>query len=425
MKLRSRRDFLRTATASAAALAIAHKVPAYAAGFAAPSSAVKVWGTFRDQRHADRPSLEWKRASQVAADAIQLDTAASRQEILGFGAAITEASAYMLSRLTDAERAPVMHDLFAPDAMALNVCRTCIGSSDYATKVYSYDESSEPDPDLKKFSIDHDKQFYLPILREARKQNPDLFLFSSPWSPPGWMKPNNSMIGGAMRKLSFGPYAQYFVKFLDAYKAEGVDINAVTVQNETDAEQEGHMSACLWAQEQEMEFAARFLSPAIRKAGMNTKIWLLDHNYSLWGRAVDELSDPSVYEAVDGIAWHGYVGEPTAMTRVHDAFPAKNALIGLRAVPTSISPTTRLITQSGPINSTAYSTTGRDRSRPGMSRSTKKENRISGRSHAGASSPSTTRPTKSQPAASIGHLRTIPSTSSAAQRYLPPMRWVT
>jgi glucosylceramidase len=324
MKHGSRRDFLKAASATAAALAIARTTPAWAAG-EAPSGGVKVWGTFRDQRHAERPSLEWKKATQVAADAIQLDMAAPRQEILGFGAAITEASAYMLSRLSDAERAPVMHDLFAPDALALNVCRTCIGSSDYATKMYSYDESSEPDPDLKKFSIDHDKEFYLPILREARKQNPDMFLFSSPWSPPGWMKPNNSMIGGAMRKLSFGPYANYFVKFLEAYKAEGVEINAVTVQNETDAEQEGHMSACLWAQEQEMEFAARFLAPALRKASMNTKIWLLDHNYSLWGRAIDELSDPSVYDAVDGIAWHGYVGEPTAMTRVHDAFPAKNA----------------------------------------------------------------------------------------------------
>ncbi len=227
--------------------------------------------------------------------------------------------------MSEAERAPVMHDLFAPDAMALNVCRTCIGSSDYATKAYTYDESSEPDPELKKFSIDHDKEFYLPMLREARKANPEMFLFSSPWSPPGWMKPNNSMIGGAMRKLSFDPYARYFVKFLEAYKAEGVDINAVTVQNEMDAEQEGHMPACLWAQEQEMEFSARFLAPAIRKAGLNAKIWLLDHNYSLWGRAIDELSDPSVYDAVDGIAWHGYVGEPTAMTRVHEAFPAKNA----------------------------------------------------------------------------------------------------
>jgi len=324
MKHGSRRDFLKTTTAATAALALTRRVPAWAAGYA-PSSTVKVWGSFRNQRHAELAGLEWKRAGEVAADAIQLDTAARRQEILGFGAAITEASAYMLSRLSEAERAPVMKDLFAPDAMALNVCRTCIGSSDYATKAYTYDESTEPDPDLRKFSIDHDKEFYLPILRQARKQNPDLFLFSSPWSPPAWMKPNNSLLGGAMRKLNFGPYANYFVKFLEAYKAEGVAIDAVTVQNETDAEQEGHMPACLWAQEQEMEFAARFLEPAIRKAGLNAKIWLLDHNYSLWGRAIDELSDPSVYEAVDGIAWHGYVGEPTAMTRVHDALPAKSA----------------------------------------------------------------------------------------------------
>jgi len=322
MKNGSRREFVKTAAATAAAVAFTSRTPTWALD---TRSSVKVWGTFRDQRHAPLAPLEWKKPSQVAADAIQLDTPATRQEILGFGAAITEASAYLLSRLTDGERAPVMHDLFAPEAMALNVCRTCIGASDYATKVYSYDESSEPDPELKKFSIDHDREFYLPILQEARKANPEMFLFSSPWSPPAWMKPNNSMLGGAMRKQSFDPYARYFVKFLEAYKAAGVDINAVTVQNETDAEQEGHMPACLWAQEQEMEFAAKFLSPAIRKAGFDTKIWILDHNYSLWGRAIDELSDPSVYAAVDGIAWHGYVGEPSAMTRVHEAFPEKNA----------------------------------------------------------------------------------------------------
>ena len=269
--------------------------------------------------------LTWKPATQIKADAIALDTAAIRQEVLGFGAAITEASAYVLSRLNDTERQRVMQDLFAPDAMALNVCRTCIGSSDYATKVYSFDDSSEPDPELKKFSIDHDKAYYLPMLREARKANPDLFLFSSPWSPPGWMKANGSMLGGAMRKLNFEPYANYFCKFLEAYKAEGIAINAVTVQNETDAEQEGRMSACLWSQEQEIEFVKSFLGPKIKKAELQTKIWILDHNYNLWGRAIDELSDPAAYEYIDGVAWHGYVGEVSAMSRVHDAFPAKSA----------------------------------------------------------------------------------------------------
>jgi glucosylceramidase len=269
--------------------------------------------------------LAWTPVAKVAADAIALDPSATRQEILGFGGALTDATCYVLSQLSDAERQAVMHDLFAPGEMALNVCRTCIGASDYSRTLYSLDESSEPDPELKNFSIDHDKAYILPVLRDARKLNPDLFLFSSPWSPPGWMKPNGSMLGGAMRKLSFSPYARYFLKFLEAYEAEGLAIDAVTVQNEVDAEQDGRMPACLWAQEEEMDFVKNHLGPALRKANSRTKIWVLDHNYNLWGRAIGELSDAQVYEYIDGIAWHGYVGEPSAMTRVHDAFPQKSA----------------------------------------------------------------------------------------------------
>ena len=168
MKKGSRRDFLKSASVSAAALAIAGGTRL--ANAFETQKTVEVWGTFRDKRHAPLAPLTWSKPSQVAADAIQLDSGATRQEILGFGAAITEASAYVLGRLSDAERAPVMHDLFAPEAMALNVCRTCIGSSDYATKLYSYDESSEPDPELKKFSLDHDKQYYLPVLRRRARQ---------------------------------------------------------------------------------------------------------------------------------------------------------------------------------------------------------------------------------------------------------------
>jgi glucosylceramidase len=270
-------------------------------------------------------SIAWKPVGQVAAEAIVLDPKATKQEVLGFGAAMTDSTCYVLNQMSDAERAPLMHEMFAPNEMAMNVCRTCIGASDYSRTMYSFDDSTEPDPELKKFSIDHDKAYILPILREARKANPELFLFSSPWSPPGWMKPNNSMLGGAMRKTSFGPYAKYFMKFLEGYKAGGVAIDAVTIQNETDAEQEGNMPACLWAQEQEMDFVKSHLGPALRKAGSPTKIWVLDHNYSLWGRAIDELSDSDAYEYIDGIAWHGYVGEPSAMTRVHDAFPQKSA----------------------------------------------------------------------------------------------------
>ncbi len=325
----SRREFLKKAAVTAAACAASGRVAVWAQqpGTAQPGTAapVKVWSTFRDRRHTPGESLVWKPATEVAADAIILDPGTAKQKMLGFGAAITDASCYVLSRMTDSEREPLMQELFAPDQMALNVCRTCIGASDYSRSVYSFDDSAEPDLELKKFSIDHDKAYILPMLRQARKLNPELFLFSSPWSPPGWMKPNNSMLGGAMRKLNFAPYAQYFLKFLEGYKAEGVAIDAVTVQNETDAEQEGRMPACLWSQEQEIEFVKSYLGPALRKSGSPTRIWVLDHNYNLWGRAIDELSDPAAYEYIDGIAWHGYVGEPTAMTRVHDAFPQKSA----------------------------------------------------------------------------------------------------
>ena len=320
----SRRGFLKAASATAAALAMSKRIPAWA-GDGALAGPVKVWATFRDKRYAQADPLAWKPATHIAADAIALNPDATRQEILGFGGALTDATCYVLSQLSEAQREAVMHDLFAPGEMAMNVCRTCIGASDYSRTLYSFDESPEPDPDLKKFSIDHDKAYILPVLRDARKLNPELFLFSSPWSPPGWMKPNGSMLGGAMSKLNFEPYARYFLKFLEGYKAEGVSIDAVTVQNETDAEQDGHMPACLWAQEQEIDFVQNHLGPALRKAGSPTKIWILDHNYSLWGRAIDELSVPEASEYIDGIAWHGYVGEPSAMTRVHDAFPQKSA----------------------------------------------------------------------------------------------------
>jgi glucosylceramidase len=203
--------------------------------------------------------------------------------------------------------------------------RTCIGSSDYSLKTYTLDDAPGPDPDLKQFSVDHDRAYVLPVLREAFESRPDLFLFSTPWTPPAWMKAGDSLLGGNMRKEYFESYAEYFVKFIEAYAEAGVKVSAVTVQNEVDTDQDGRMPAALWGQEYEMGFIKEFLGPALRKASLDTKIWLLDHNYNLWGRALDMLSDPDVYRFVDGVAWHGYMGEPDAMTKVHDVFPEKNA----------------------------------------------------------------------------------------------------
>jgi len=317
---RTRRKFLKAASVAAASVAVSSRIP----GWAAVGSPAKVWVSNGERRHQELAPLAWTESAS-SPETVTLHPDSTKQEILGFGAAMTDASCYLLGQQTESARQELLHDFFAPTEMAFNVCRTCIGASDYSLNAYTFDESDTPDPELKKFSIDHDKAYILPALRDARKMNPELFLFSSPWSPPGWMKSSGTMLGGAMRKHSYEPYAQYFRKFLDGYQAEGVAIDAVTVQNETDADQDGRMPACLWGQEYEIEFVKSHLGPVLKKAGFKTKIWVLDHNYNLWGRAVDELSDPAAYEYIDGIAWHGYAGEPTAMTRVHDAFPQKNA----------------------------------------------------------------------------------------------------
>ena len=316
----SRRGFFKAASATAAALAAASRLRAWAA-----PGPVRIWGTFRDRQHAAGDTLTWKPVTEIASDAIALDPLTTRQEMLGFGAAMTDASCWMFNQMAEEPRAAIMNELFAPGEMAFNVCRCCTGSSDYAHSMYNFDDGPEDDPELKRFSIDHDKAYIIPLLKTARKLNPELFLFSSPWSPPPWMKFNRSMLGGTIKKTTLEPYSRYIGKYLDGYAAEGVPFNAVTVQNEVDTTVDGRYPACLWSQEDEILFVGRYLGPLLRKANSPTKIWILDHNFNLWGRAIAELSDPGVYEYADGIAWHGYAGEPSGMSMAHNAFPEKNA----------------------------------------------------------------------------------------------------
>jgi len=204
--------------------------------------------------------------------------------------------------------------------MGLSTGRICVGSSDYSTKVYSYDDG-EPDPDLTRFSIEHDREYILPMLRQARQANPDLFLFSTPWSPPGWMKFNGSMLGGSMRNHYFPVYARYYLKFLQGYAAEGVPVQALTTQNELDTDQDGRMPACIWPQEYEIQFVRDHLGPLLESSAQPTKIWLLDHNYNLWGRVLCTLEDEKLRKYANAVAWHGYYGTPGMMSRVQDAYP--------------------------------------------------------------------------------------------------------
>jgi glucosylceramidase len=324
----SRRGFLELSALGLAAVVSPSQLVRSAAAVNEPENAssnvspeISVWVTSGDERFATAPKASWSPASQVlAADHIRLNPSTKFQQILGFGGAFTDAACYTFNQLASPSRERLFHELFHPSEMGLSVGRICVGSSDYSTRLYSYDDG-EPDPDLTRFSIEHDRAYILPMLRQARQANPDLFLFSSPWSPPGWMKSNNSMLGGSMRNHYFFVYAQYYLKFLQGYAGEGVPVQALTSQNEVDTDQDGKMPACLWGQEYEIQFVRDHLGPLLEKSGVPTKIWILDHNYNLWGRAVCMLEDDKLREYANAVAWHGYYGTPDMMSKAQDAFP--------------------------------------------------------------------------------------------------------
>jgi glucosylceramidase len=326
----SRRTFLGISALGLAAAVVPDVVRPMAAATAKPPSGnemlhnnpqISIWVTSGDERFAVAPQATWRPAvGTPTSDQLQLNPSIKFQEILGFGGAFTDATCYMFNQLKPSTREQLFHELFHSSEMGLSTGRICVGSSDYSTKVYSYDDG-EADPDLTRFSIDHDREYILPMLRQARQANPDLFLFSTPWSPPGWMKFNNSMLGGSMRNSYFAVYAKYYLKFLQAYAAEGVPVQALTSQNEVDTDQDGRMPACLWGQEYEIKFVRDHLGPLLESSGQKTKIWILDHNYNLWGRVLDSLQDDKLRRYVNAVAWHGYYGTPDMMSKVHDAYP--------------------------------------------------------------------------------------------------------
>jgi len=319
----SRRDFLKLSAAGVAALSQG----TYVFGSpVAPNSEIDVRLTAGAVRFAPQASIKWRSQSGVSGDSVLLDPGKTYQEVLGVGAALTEAACYILNQLTPQVREHLFRELYHPSEVGFGICRTCIGSSDYATVAYSYDDG-DVDPDLLRFSIDHERAYVLPTLRLARQMNPELYMFAAPWSPPGWMKSNGSMLGGNMRKHYLAVYAKYIVKYLQAYTAEGVTIDAVTSQNEVDTDQDGRMPACLWAQEHEIEFVGKHLGPELERNQLGTKIWILDHNWNLWGRAICELQDPDVNKYVDGIAWHVYGGKDVAMSQAHESYPNKHAYV--------------------------------------------------------------------------------------------------
>lgn len=274
----------------------------------------------------EKPALQFG-STRSPSLTITVDDSRKYQQIDGFGASLTDSSAWLLwNKLTAQQRKEALEKLFSRSkGIGLSVLRQPMGASDFAIEDYSYDDvpPGETDPELKKFSIDHDRAYIIPILRDALALNPKLKIIASPWSPPGWMKTSDSMIRGALLPSAYEPMAKYFVKFIQAYEAAGIPIFAVTMQNEPLNIPNDYPGLGMTAGEQ-IVFLRDHMAPAFHNASLETKIMVFDHNWDLIDFPIKVLSDSKAAAAAAGTAIHCYGGSVTAQSELHSRFPDKD-----------------------------------------------------------------------------------------------------
>ena len=255
------------------------------------------------------------------------------QTFIGIGAAITDASAEVYSKLSDAKKSEFINAYYNKDSgIGYSLTRTTIHSSDFSSASYTYVD--ENDKDLKSFSINHDKQFRIPMIKEAIKTaGGKLMVYASPWSPPAFMKTNKSMLKGGSLLPEFNQsWANYYSKFIKSYEKEGIPIWGISVQNEPMATQ--RWESCIFTAEQERDFLKNFLGPTLKKEGLgNINIIVWDHNRDLINqRANVILSDPEAAKYAWGTGFHWYEtwtgGQPMFdnVAKVQEAFPDKKTM---------------------------------------------------------------------------------------------------
>lgn len=276
---------------------------------------------------APQPSVHFEKTEAVKGlPVIEVDRMTEYQKIVGFGAALTDASAWLIQhRLNDKQRDSLMKELFerpgylgAPPGLGLSFLRIDMGASDFALRQYSYDDT--PDSALTHFSIGPDSAETLPILKRALRLNSQLAIVASPWSAPGWMKTTGSMIKGTLRDDAYESYTLYFSRFLASYAVERVPIYAITLQNEPHYEPPDYPG---------MRLDPPQRAKLVRLVGAMTHARILewDHNWDEPNSPLAVLADTGARRYVSGVAWHCYGGDVSAQSVVHDAYPDKDAYI--------------------------------------------------------------------------------------------------
>ncbi|HZR43064.1 MAG TPA: discoidin domain-containing protein [Ktedonobacteraceae bacterium] len=293
---------------------------------------VNVWLTTADLRtHLDQQgNTQFSTGDSSEIIKITVDDTKVYQSIDGFGASLTDGSAWLISqKMSQQQRNDLMVKLFDPvRGIGLDFLRQPMGASDLTTPTsgeYTYDDvpAGQTDSNLTHFSIAHDQAYIIPLLQQALKINPHLKIMATPWSPPAWMKSNDSLEGGTLNTSAYAAYAQYFVKYIQAYQAQSIPIYAVTVQNEPLYQPTGYPGMSLPA-DQEATFIGQYLAPAFAQNHISTKILGYDHNWDQPSYPTTLLSNQTANAALAGTAWHCYAGQTGAQTQVHDAYPTKD-----------------------------------------------------------------------------------------------------
>lgn len=257
---------------------------------------------------------------------ITVDDGKAFQTIDGYGFTLTGGSAMHIIRMDPAPRAGLLRELFATDStnIGTSYLRLSIGASDLNERVFSYNDlpPGETDPEMKRFDLGPDRADVIPVLKEILAINPEIKLMGSPWSAPTLMKTTNDTRGGSLKPEFHDAYARYFVKYIQAMKAEGIRIDAITVQNEP--LHPGNNPSMFMSAQQQATFIKRSLGPACAAAKLDTKIIIYDHNCDHPEYPLAILNDPAAAKYVDGSAFHLYAGKIDALSKVHDAHPDKN-----------------------------------------------------------------------------------------------------
>lgn len=282
----------------------------------AATSYASVWVTTADgtQRLSAQAPVPVAAGAAKGFNVIKIGGSAGTRAV-GFGASITGATAYNVKQLPSALQTQLLSELFDPNSgIGLDLLRQPMGSTDFngSAGFYSYDDAAVPDPTLANFAIMRDEtEGILPLVRAAIQTNPAISVIATPWSAPAWMKTNNDLRGGSLHPDYVDAYADYFVKFLQAYAAAGVSVDGLTIVNEPNFANSVYPSMSLSSTDEAKVIKA--LDPKLTAADLDTTIWAYDHNWDDSSYAADVLNQTVGIQRVVGAAFHCYATNKGAM----------------------------------------------------------------------------------------------------------------